>query len=168
MSTVFLIFLDNHRSLSSPVSIFQTDSTKLSTDKGRKHSDARISDDDFRRVSSPHAKHDHSVSQFSRQPPIPFESRFDFPDRLDPYQLMQRPKTFRRANRRRRFPRRVSSPHAVREHSISQFSRQPPTPFESRFDFPDQIDPYQLMQRPKTFSRANRRRRFPAGLQSSC
>ena len=31
------------------------------------------------------------------------------------------------------------------EHSISQFSRQSPTPFEPRFNFPDRLDPYQLM-----------------------
>ena len=51
----------------------------------------------------------HSNFQFSQQPLITFESRFNFLDRLDPYQLMYRPKIFRRANRRRRFPRRVSS-----------------------------------------------------------
>ena len=49
--------------------------------------------------------------QFSQQPLTAFESRFDFPDRLDPHKRMQRPKTFRRANRRRRFPRRVSRGH---------------------------------------------------------
>ena len=110
---------------------------------------------------------EHSVSQFSRQPLTPFEPRFDFPDRLDPYKLMQRPKIFRAANRRRRFPRRVSSRHAVHEHSVSQFSRQPLTPFEPRFDFPDRLDPYQLMYRPKIFCRANRRLRFPRRV-SSC
>jgi hypothetical protein len=36
--------------------------------------------------------HVHSVSQFSRQPLTPFESRFDFPDRLNLPKLMQRPK----------------------------------------------------------------------------
>jgi hypothetical protein len=39
------------------------------------------------------AQHEHSVSQFCRQPPTPLESSFNFLDRLDPYQLMQRQKT---------------------------------------------------------------------------
>jgi hypothetical protein len=36
--------------------------------------------------------HVHNVSQFSRQLLTPFESRFDFPDRLNLPKLMQRPK----------------------------------------------------------------------------
>ena len=109
--------------------------------------------------------------QFSQQPLTAFESRFDFPDQLDTLKLMQKQKTFCHADWRRRFPRRVSPSQKVillHEHSVSQFSRQPPTPFESRFDFPDRLDPHQLMQRLKTFRRANRQRRFPAGLLSSC
>jgi hypothetical protein len=47
MSTVFLSFLDNHRPLSSPVSIFLTDSTPSSLCKGREHSAARIGHRDF-------------------------------------------------------------------------------------------------------------------------
>ena len=50
--------------------------------------------------------------------------------------------------------------------SVSQFSRQPLTPFESRFDFPDRLDPYQLMQRPNTFSRANRAAIRESGFES--
>ena len=48
--TVFLSFLDNHRPLSSPVSIFRTDLTPLNLNlcKGRKYSAAQIGDGDFR------------------------------------------------------------------------------------------------------------------------
>jgi hypothetical protein len=104
--------------------------------------------------------HEDSVSPFSGQPPTLFEPRFDFPDRLDPYQLMQTQKTFCTANQRRLFLGWLSSPHAVHEVRVFQFSRQLLTPFESRFDFPDQLDPYQLMQTPKTFRRANQQRIF--------
>jgi hypothetical protein len=55
----------------------------------------------------------YSVSEFSRQPLTPFESRFNFPDRLNLHKLMERPKMFRRANRRRRYPRRLSSIRTV-------------------------------------------------------
>ena len=47
MNTVFLNFLSNHWPHSSPVSIFLTESTPLSTDKGQKHSAVRIKDGDF-------------------------------------------------------------------------------------------------------------------------
>ena len=47
MNTVFLNFLSNHWPHSSPVSIFLTESTPLSTDKGQKHSAARIGHCDF-------------------------------------------------------------------------------------------------------------------------
>jgi hypothetical protein len=70
--------------------------------------------------------YEHSISQFSQQPLTPFEPSFDFPDRLDPFQLMQRPKTFRRANRRWRFPRQLASSLAQRlphEDCVSRFSR---------------------------------------------
>ena len=104
MSTVFLSFLDNHRPLSSPVSIFLTNSAPISLCKARKHSAARIGDDDFRGgCQEVILLLEHSVSQFSRQPPTPFESRFNFPDRFDKVEHRQRPKTFGRANRRRRF-----------------------------------------------------------------
>ena len=68
----------------------------------------------------------HSISQFSRQPLTPFKPRFDFPDLCGPFQLMQRPRTFRRANRRRRFPRRLASSLAQRlphDICVSRFSR---------------------------------------------
>ena len=71
---------------------------------------------------SPHAVHEHSISQFSRQPLTPFEPRFDFPDRLDSLKLMQRPKTFRRANQSLRFSWPVSS---CMSNSNSHLSRQP-------------------------------------------
>ncbi len=102
MSTVILSFLDNHRHLSSPVSI----------------------------------------------------------DRLNPYHPMQRPKTFRAA-------RQVSSPYAMHEHSVSQFSRQPQSPFESRFNFPDRLNTHKLMQRPKIFRRSKWRWQIPRLLDSS-
>ena len=51
----------------------------------------------------------HSNFQFSQQSLIAFEPRFDFLAWIDTLKLMQRPKIFSRANRRRRFPRRVSS-----------------------------------------------------------
>jgi hypothetical protein len=41
-------FLNNHRSLSSPVSIFRTDLTPITLCKGRKHSAAQIGDGDSR------------------------------------------------------------------------------------------------------------------------
>jgi hypothetical protein len=52
-------------------------------------------------------------------------------------------------------------------YSVSQFPRQPLTPFESRFDFPDQLNLPKLMQRPKMFRRTNLRRQFPRLLTSS-
>ena len=42
-----------------------------------------------------------SVPQFSRQPLIPFESRFVFPDRFDTHNRLRRPKPSRGANQRR-------------------------------------------------------------------
>ena len=65
---------------------------------------------------------EHSISQFSRQPLTPFEPSFDFPDRREHYKLMQRPKTFRRANRSLRFSWPVSS---CMSNSNSHLSRQP-------------------------------------------
>ena len=44
VSTVFLSYLGNHRSHSSPVSCFRTNSTPAKAYKGRKHSAARIRD----------------------------------------------------------------------------------------------------------------------------
>jgi hypothetical protein len=54
-----------------------------------------------------------SVSQFSWQPPTPFESIFNFPDKLNPPKLVQRPKMFCWANRRPLFPRLLTSSHAL-------------------------------------------------------
>jgi hypothetical protein len=47
MSSVFLSFLDNHRPLSSPISIFLINLTPNNLCKGRKHSAARIGYRDF-------------------------------------------------------------------------------------------------------------------------
>jgi hypothetical protein len=70
MSKVFLIDLDNHRPHSSPVSIFQTDSTPLDLCKGLKDSAAPIGLIRVLQfswpVSSPHALHQHSVSHVSQ------------------------------------------------------------------------------------------------------
>jgi hypothetical protein len=157
--------------------------------------------------------HVHCVSQFSRQPLTPFESRFDFSDLLNLPKLMQRPKRFRRANRQRRFSRQLTSSHApagarcfsvfsatadpfqvpfrfsrtdstdlslckgrkcsaarigdddirgcsplvmvLHQDSVSQFSRQPSTTSEPSFEFPDQCNTFNHLQRLKTFRRAN-------------
>ena len=61
-----------------------------------------------------------SFPQFSRQPLIPFESRFVFPDRYDTHDRSQRPKPSRGANQRRRFSGCPSS------CSCSNFSRKFP------------------------------------------
>jgi hypothetical protein len=45
-------------------------------------------------------------------------------------------------------------------HSVSQYSLQLLTPFESSFDFPDQRNTFDHRQRPKMFSRANWRQRI--------
>jgi hypothetical protein len=63
-----------------------------------------------------------SAAFFSRQPPTPVDSSFDFPDRLNTLKLMQRPSTFSHTNRVSQFSRLVSSPHAVHEHSDSHLS----------------------------------------------
>jgi hypothetical protein len=55
--------------------------------------------------------HAHSVSHFSRQPLTPFESPFNFLDRLNLQKLTKRQKTFRRANQQRRFPKWLTSSH---------------------------------------------------------
>jgi hypothetical protein len=108
MSTVFLSFLDNHRALLSPVSIFRTGSTHINLCKGRKHSAARSGDGKFRGCSILLTRQqDHSVSQFSRQSLSAIEYRFDFPDQCNIHKHMQRPKTLRRSNRRLLFCRCV-------------------------------------------------------------
>jgi hypothetical protein len=111
--------------------------------------------------------HMHSVSQFSLQQLTPFESRFDFPDRLNLPKLMQRPKIFA-ARIGDDYFRGVSLLLTLQqEHSVSQFSQQQLTPFESHFNFPDRLNLPKLMQRQKMFHHANWRRRFPRWL-SSC
>ena len=94
-----------------------------------------------------------SISQFSKQPPTPFKSRFDFPDRFNTSEHLQRPKTFRGANRRRRFRARLSSPHPVHQHSISQLSRERLTPFELRFVFLDRFNTSKHFLQTKIFRR---------------
>jgi hypothetical protein len=54
----------------------------------------------------------HSVAHFPWQQLTPFESRFDFLDRLNQPELFPRPKTLCRANWRRRFLRLLTSSHA--------------------------------------------------------
>jgi hypothetical protein len=39
----------------------------------------------------------------------------------------------------------VTGAKLLHVQSISPFSQQLPTPFESRFDFPDQLKPFKLM-----------------------
>ena len=51
-------------------------------------------------------------------------------------------------------------------HSNFQFSQQPLIAIEPRFDFPDRINTIKHRQRPKSFSRANRRRRIWIGICS--
>ena len=94
-----------------------------------------------------------SISQFSKQPPTPFKSRFDFPDRFNTSKHLQRPNTFRGANRRRRFRAQLSSPHPVHEHSISPFSRERLTPFELRFVFLDRFNTSKHFLQTKIFRR---------------
>jgi hypothetical protein len=61
----------------------------------------------------------------------------------------------------------VTGAKLLHVHSVSQFSWQPLTSLESRFDFSDRLNLPKLMQRPKMFRRANRRRRFSRRLTSS-
>ena len=53
-----------------------------------------------------------------------------------------------------------------REHSKSQFSWKPLTPFEPRFVFPDRLDMPKRLQRPEIFRRVNRTFRFRSGPSS--
>jgi hypothetical protein len=98
---------------------------------------------------------EHSVSQISRQPLTPFESRFDYPDLLNLPKLMQRPKCS--AARIGYDDFRGGSPLVMVLHqdSVSQFSLQPSTTSEPRFDFPDKFNTFNHRQRPKTFRHAN-------------
>jgi hypothetical protein len=92
--------------------------------------------------------HVHSVSQFSWQPPTPFESSFNFPDQLNPPKLVQRPKMFCCANRRPLFPRLLTSSHApAGAQYFSVFFQQLLTPFQSSFYFPDQLNQPKLVQK---------------------
>ena len=102
----------------------------------------------------------HSKSQFSQQPLTPFEPRFVFPDRFDMHQRLRRPKILRRVNCTLRFQERSLLSCTVHEHSKSLFSQQPLTPFEPCFVFSDRFNIFNHRQRPKTFRRAHRRRRF--------
>jgi hypothetical protein len=60
----------------------------------------------------------------------------------------------------------VTGAKLLHVYSVSLFSRQPSTPFESSFDFPDQLNQPKLVQRPKKFCRANLQRRFSRLLTS--
>ena len=54
----------------------------------------------------------------------------------------------------------------LHQDSVSQFSRQPSTASEPRFDFPDQFNTFNHRQRPKTFRSANWRHRFWIAIES--
>jgi hypothetical protein len=73
----------------------------------------------------------HGVSPFSRQAPTSFESRFNFLDLLNTHKLIQRPKTFRRANRKDDDFRGGSLLLTLQQenthHSVSPFSQRQPS-----------------------------------------
>jgi hypothetical protein len=48
----------------------------------------------------------------------------------------------------------LASSHAVAQHSLFHFSEQPLTAFGSRFNFPDRLNTFDHLQRPKTVRRA--------------
>ncbi len=98
--------------------------------------------------------------QFSQQLLTVFESRFDFPDRLNTHEPIQRPKTFRRTNRRRRFLRRLSSCYVTASAQWFYTFSATATSFKPWLDFWDQDNTFNHMQRTKTLFRANRSRRF--------
>jgi hypothetical protein len=162
VATLMISFLDNRWLHSSPVSCFRTDSTPIITCKGRKLSAARIRDGCWETgLLSSHSFCEHSVSQLSLQQLIAFEPCFVFPDQINTFNHPQRPKTLRRANRRR-----PSSPMHAWKISVSQFFRLPLIAFKPSFVFPDRFDTDKHLQRPKTFCRANQRLRFRIAMES--
>ena len=66
--------------------------------------------------------------------------RFDFLDRLNTLDRLQRKKTFRGVNPRPRFPRQVASCHAVNFLGYFRLSQQQSIFFEFSFVILDQFD----------------------------
>ena len=91
-------------------------------------------------LASSHSVAYRSNSQFSRQPLVAFEPRFDFLDRLNTLDRLQRKKTFRGVNPRPRFPRQVASCHAVNFLGYFRLSQQQSIFFEFSFVILDQFD----------------------------
>jgi len=113
------------------------------------------------------SEHQLSISQFSRQPLTPFEPRFVISDRFDTLQHRRGPKTFRGAKLSWRFRMRLSSPPLCRRAVSFRKSRQPLTPFEPRFVFPDRFNTLQHRRGPKTFRGAKLSWRFRMRLSPS-
>ena len=105
-------------------------------------------------LASSHPVAYHNNSQFSRQPPFAFEPRFDFPDRHNTLDRLQRKKTFRGVNPRLRFPRQVASCHAVNFLSYFRLSQQQQILFEFCFVILDRFDASKQSRESKIFSRA--------------
>ena len=105
-------------------------------------------------LASSHPVASHSNSQFSRQPLVAFEPRFDFPDRLNTLDRLQRKKTFRSVNPRPRFPRQVDSCHAVNFHGYFRLSQQQQILFEFCLVILDRFDASKQSLESKIFSRA--------------
>ena len=114
--------------------------------------------------------HEHSDSQFSRQQPIPFKIRFNFSDRLIRLNLCKGRKHSAPRIGNDDFP--GGSPLLMmctstvflrfldNHRSFWRLERDGARKFEPRSDFSDQLNTLKLMQRPKTFHRANRVSRF--------
>jgi hypothetical protein len=77
-----------------------------------------------RETASSHPVAFHRNSQFSRQPLAAFKYRFDFSDLPNTLDHLQRPKTFRSANLRLRFPRQVAFCHALDFHGNFRLSQR--------------------------------------------
>ena len=105
-------------------------------------------------LASSHPVARHSNSQFSRQPLAAFEPRFDFPDRLNTLDRLQRPKTFRGVNPRLRFPGQVASCHAVHFFGDSRLSQQQQILFEFCFVILDRFNTSKHFLESKIFCRA--------------
>jgi hypothetical protein len=104
------------------------------------------------KLASSHPVAYHSNSQFSRQPLVAFEPRFDFLDRLNTLDRLQRKKTFSGVNPRPRFPRQVASCHAVNFLGYFRLSQQQPILFEFSFVILDQFDTSKQSLESKIFS----------------
>ena len=103
-------------------------------------------------LASSHPVAYRSNSQFSRLPLVAFEPRFDFLDRLNTLDRLQRKKTFRGVNPRPRFPRQVASCHAVNFLGCFRLSQQQSILFEFSFVILDQFDTSKQSLEYKIFS----------------